>query len=288
VLLACFVSLAISPAMGWWLPKNVSSFGGEADFLFYIILYVSGFFFVLTEVLLVWFMWKYAYDPARKVIYIHGNKKLEGLWTVVPAGILLYIAFAQVPAWAKMKSVEGETSWFAYGSVKMKADAAPDQVMTITARQWEWRMRYLTDAVPPEKGRDKVLKDWAETGAIDDLHGVNEVHTWKGAHLRVYLRTLDVIHSFFLPNFRVKQDALPGRTIPIWFKAEESNCSFDNKTGKWVMDEKKIWELTCAELCGSRHYAMRGLIYVHETKADYDKWFAEATKAQKATKHEMK
>ncbi len=101
ILLACFLSLVIAPFMGWWLPKNIASFGPDVDFLFYIILYLTGFFFVLTEAILVFVMWKYTYDPNRKATYAHGNHRLEVLWTIVPAAILLYIAFAQVPAWAR-------------------------------------------------------------------------------------------------------------------------------------------------------------------------------------------
>ena len=180
VLLACFLSLVISPFVGWWLPKNVASFGGDIDFLFYIILALTGFFFVLTEVILVYVMWKYAYDPNRKAEYVHGNMAPppEVFWSVVPAGLLLYIAFAQIPAWAHMKSAE-PTSWFVYGSFKMK-NADPDIVVQVTARQWEWRMRYGDPAMDQ---RTCCSSNPLATGPTiprsDDLHGVNELHTWK-------------------------------------------------------------------------------------------------------------
>ncbi len=177
-----------------------------------------------------------------------------------------------------MKSAE-PTSWFVYGKFKVD-NSAPDQVMEVTARQWEWRMRYGDPSnVSPINSRD-----WAEHPQVDDLHGVNEVHTWKDANVRIYLKTLDVIHSFFLPNMRLKQDALPGRTIVIWFRSIEANCKFENgKTvpldvAEWKpgadpwASSKNQWELACAELCGPRHYAMRGRLFVHESKEDFLKW----------------
>jgi len=287
VLLACFGSLVISPFVGWWLPKNVSSFGDDVDFLFYIILYLTGFFFVLTEVILVWVMWKYTYDPNRKATYVHGNHRLEVLWTVVPAGILLYIAFAQIPAWAHMKSAE-PTSWFVYGKFLVKNDP-PDMVMQVTAHQWDWEMRYATERDQTAGAEKKYrltpgnARSWADNRQIDDLYDHSELHTWKNANVRVYLKTTDVIHSFFMPNMRLKQDALPGRTIAVWFRPIEANCKFDEESGKAVpLDaptwkaSKNEWEIACAELCGARHYAMRGRLCVHETEEDFRKWLDHA------------
>ncbi len=85
------------------------------------------------------------------------------------------------------------------------------------------------------------------------------------------------MHSFFLPNLRLKQDALPGKTIPVWFNARESNVSFakdyDRKTGRWSEPPaEQDWELACAELCGGGHYRMRGRLYVHDSEADFLEW----------------
>ena len=86
----------------------------------------------------------------------------------------------------------------------------------------------------------------------------------------IYLNTSDVIHSFFLPNLRLKQDALPGKTIPVWFSASESNAAWDTETKK--TEVSRIWDLACAELCGWGHHKMRGQLYVHSDKANYDLW----------------
>jgi cytochrome c oxidase subunit 2 len=260
VLLASFLLTALAPLFGWWLPKNVASFGGEVDLLFYVILGFTGFFFVLTEVILVYAMFRYTQRPGHKAEYTHGNHRLELAWTIIPAAILLFIAFTQVKTWADIK----------YQSQMPE----PEQVLEVTARQWEWRMRYPIH--PDEKGRYRTANpaEWAQNPQFDDLHGVNELHVWKDANVKIYLKTQDVLHSFFLPNLRLKQDALPGKTIPVWFKVTESNTRFDRDKGTCdePTNEKDRWEITCAELCGGRHYAMRGKFYVHPDKADFEAW----------------
>jgi cytochrome c oxidase subunit 2 len=277
VLGAAFALYAVAPFTGWWLPKNIASYGGEVDYLFYIILFLTGFFYVLTEVILVWAMYRYSGKPGHKASYSHGNQKLELLWTLVPAVILVYIAVAQISAWER---------------IKYQARAPqPDQIVQVYARQWEWRMRYPTqfaesnDGLVPgnvnEKKDEAKLKAmefqcaaWAEQPQADDLHLVNELHTWKGAKLKLYLKTHDVIHSFYLPNVRFKQDALPGKTIPAWLDATESNTRFDESTGLCTEpdDIHDRWEIACAELCGSGHFRMRGRLFVHPDKEDYLKW----------------
>ncbi len=131
VLMGTFLIWFAAPLYGWWLPENVSSFGDEVDGLFYVILGFTGFFFVLTEVILVYGMWKYARRDGEKAHYSHGNHVLEMVWTAVPAVILLFIAIAQVGAWGRIK----------YNS-RMPP---PDLTISVTARQWEWRMRYPND-----------------------------------------------------------------------------------------------------------------------------------------------
>lgn len=271
VLLASFLLTAVAPLVGWWLPSNVASFGGEVDFLYYVILGFTTFFFVLTEALLVWAMIRYAWRPNHKSDYVEGNHRLELLWTIVPAGILLFIAFAQISAWEKIK----------YQSRMPN----PDQILQVTARQWDWTLRY-----PAEVTRgDADARHWAEHAEIDDIYLSDELHCWKDANVKMYLKTQDVLHSFFLPNLRLKQDALPGKTIPMWFQATDFNTRFDEKTGKCELtDKSKEWEIACAELCGGGHYRMRGLLYVHETKEDYLKWLKHAQAAARSREPEKK
>jgi cytochrome c oxidase subunit 2 len=269
VLAATFLIWLVAPFTGWWLPTDISTFGGEVDYLFYVILGLTGFFFVLTEVLLVYAMYRFAYRPGEKSVYVEGNHRLEVLWTIVPAAILLFIAFAQIRTWEKIK----------YQSRMPK----PDQIVQVTGRQWEWRIRY-----PADINRDAPqARRWAEAPEIDDLYGANDLHVWKGANVKIFLKTNEVLHSFFLPNLRLKQDALPGKTIPMWFQATQSNTSFNETTGQCETPKgDKAWEIACAELCGGGHYRMRGLLYVHPDEADYKKWLEHELKAQRSREPE--
>jgi cytochrome c oxidase subunit 2 len=283
VLLGTFLlSVASVFVNGWWLPPNVASFGGDIDFLFYVILGFTTFFFVLTEVILVWAMYRYSYRPNHKADFVEGNHRLELLWTIVPAGILLFIAFAQVSAWERIK----------YQTRMPEAQ----EVLQVTARQWDWTMRYpstldrlsTSREAPPALRQQKQAdaRRWSEVPESDDVYLPDELHCWKDANVKIFLKTQDVLHSLFLPNLRLKQDAVPGKTIPMWFKATDSNTHRDEKTGKWVLDKNKEWEITCAELCGGGHYRMRGMLFVHANEADFRKWLAETVQAQRSRKPE--
>jgi cytochrome c oxidase subunit 2 len=267
VLLTSFALFAAAPFMNWWLPTNIASFGGDVDFLYYVILFFTGFFFILTEVILVWIMWRFAHVPGRKSDYTHGNHRLEILWTIVPAAILLFIAFAQIGAWGRIK----------YNTRFPK----PDQVVQVTARQWEWRLRYPADV---NFGDEARARRWAEEPESDDVRHVNELHTWHKAHIKVYLKTQDVIHSLYFPNLRLKQDALPGKTIPVWFRPLKANVRWNDETKavEPLPDSRPDdrWEFACAELCGARHYAMRGRLYVHESEESFRAWLAHARAQQ--------
>src|SRR5579859_2877000 len=97
-------------------------------------------------------------------------------------------------------------------------------------------MRYYADKDFDGQFKNRPVKNdsfngagaaaWAESREIDDIDLPNELHTWKGAKVKIYLKTEDVIHSFFLPQLRLKQDALPGKTIPIWFEVTEANVEY--------------------------------------------------------------
>jgi cytochrome c oxidase subunit 2 len=143
----------------------------------------------------------------------------------------------------------------------------------------------------------QLQQQWAGNPHVDDLHVVNEVHVWKGARVKVFLRTRDVIHSFYIPTLRLKQDALPGKIIPVWFEATEYNTAKNRKTGQWEdsydpqtgkflvpeEDSSQVWELACAELCGWGHFKMRGKLFVHKNEDDYKEWLNSVKDKQTAT-----
>jgi cytochrome c oxidase subunit 2 len=224
---------------GWWLPTDVSGplqIGPKVDHLFILILWITGLVFIGTQVALAWTLWRYPSERAPKATYQHGSQRLEVIWTIIPAAILVFIALYQLGAWA---------------DIKFRSEQPRVQPLAeVSARQFQWKIRY-----PGPDGR---------IGTEDDLHTVNDLHFVKDKPVVIQLKTLDVLHSFFLPQMRIKQDAVPGLTIPVWFDCKEPGR----------------YDLVCAELCGWGHYKMRGVVTVHNTQAEFDEWMANALREQ--------
>jgi cytochrome c oxidase subunit 2 len=208
-----------------WLPENVSTFGVQIDNLFYLIFWITGVTFVLVQGLLLIFIFRYRARPGRRATYTHGNNTLEIIWTIVPSLILVFLALLSRSTWAE---------------VKMHIPPS-DYVVRLTAKQFNWEFTY-----PGPDG---------QFDTADDVTLENDLNVPVNKKIRVLLRSKDVIHSFFVPQMRLKQDAMPGRTITVWFEV--------TKPGRY--------EIPCAELCGFGHSGMKGWMTVH-TQADYDRW----------------
>jgi len=240
----------IGPFKNHWLPENVNEYGGVIDRLFMFILYLTGVIFVGTGVALFWFMWKY--DGARNtapVKFSHGSHALEVVWSILPAATLLFIAIYQMNAWADHKLRRPLASNGPDGEVGTADDVLKAPLVEITARQFEWRIRYA--------GKDGKI------GTADDIQGVNDLHLPVNEDVVIQLKSMDVLHSFFLPHVRVKQDAVPGMKQFVWFKG--------NKSG--------VFDIVCAELCGWGHYKMRGKMTL-ETREQFDTWLAKQYDSQ--------
>lgn len=211
-----------------WLPENVSTYGGDIDRLFVVIYYLTGVTFVGVQIALLVFVFLYRDRPGRTAAYTHGNTTLEIVWTAIPAVILAALALASRTTWADIKARQPPS----------------DLSIELYAKQFNWEIAY--------PGPD------AKLGTPDDVRMDNDFHVPVNKTVRIHLKARDVIHSFFVPNLRLKQDAVPGRDIPVWFKA--------TKVGKY--------EVPCAELCGFGHSGMRGWLYVDEPAA-YEAWARE-------------
>jgi len=220
------------PMQGHWLPQNINPSGQVIDNLFLFIMYLTGVIFIITSLALFWFMWKYdAAKNAEPVQYTHGSHTLEVVWSILPAATLLFIAIYQMNAWAREKMVRPRVN----GEIK-------PPLAEVTGRQFEWRVRYA--------GAD------GQIGTPDDLHVVNDLHVPVNDEIVLQIKSADVLHSFFLPNARVKQDVVPGMEQYVWFKPTVEGT----------------YDIVCAELCGWGHYKMRGRLTV-ESQAKFDKWY---------------
>ena len=250
---------------GGWLPPNVASIGDEVDFLFYFILAVTGIVFLFTELLLVYAMVTATGRAGGKSVYTHGSKQLEIGWTLLTAAVLVFIAFYQIPTWAKAK--------FYSRFREAHPDVRPLALVIASQFQWETQQPLWNE----EAGAPAPL-NWKQPNARDTLVLYNELHVPAGEPVLIYLTTRDVIHSFWVPAMRVKQDALPGTVIPVWFDAAKL------KPEDFGPDRTREFEWVCAELCGWGHYRMRAKVVVHATREDYHAWLKQKTAEQASAK----
>ncbi|MCF8214086.1 MAG: cytochrome c oxidase subunit II [Chitinophagaceae bacterium] len=238
-----------------------SDHGEKIDFMLWMTIIVTGIVFLLTQVLLFWFAFKYQYSEKRTSYFFPHNNKLELLWTVVPAIFLtVLVGF-------------GLFYWF-----KITGDAPKDaQIVEITGKQFNWMMRYpgkdnvlgrknyrLTDA----SSGNALGVDWEDGASHDDVEA-SEMHLVVGKPVQLVINAQDVIHDVGLVHFRLKMDAVPGIPTTLWFTPKYTTEQMKKITG----NKDFVYEISCDQICGSGHYSMRGVIVV-ETQEEYDAWMS--------------
>jgi len=231
-----------------WFPENVSTFGKELDDLFAFIYYISLGIFFLTYGILIVFMIKYRQKPNVKAYFYHGNNLVELTWTLLPTILFAAIGIYSDGMWEKTKYE--------------KKVPIPDVEVQVMGYQYGWTCRYPgPDGTFGKQDRNQMSTsnrfgiDSADKAGKDDVVKDGVFSFPINRNIVVGLSSSDVLHSYFLPNFRVKQDAVPGQWIKVWFNG--------TKIGKY--------ELACAELCGSGHYNMRGEVNML-SQTDFEKW----------------
>lgn len=237
----------------YWTPENVTVGGEKIDFLLNIIFGLTLAAFILTQVVFVFYLVKYRRKPGAKAHYRHGNNRLELVWTAIPALIFLGLVFLSNHVWFKLHH-----------------DPPPDALrVNVSSFQFGWDFRYPGDDGKLGRTDVRAIANDNKFGlskndpdAVDDFTS-NELVVPVGRPVNIILNSRDVIHSFYVPQFRIYQDAVPGRTISwVWFET--------TKTGNF--------ELACSQLCGQGHYNMKAPIRV-VTQEEYDKWYADKAKA---------
>ncbi|HCY90423.1 MAG TPA: cytochrome C oxidase subunit II [Chitinophagaceae bacterium] len=236
--------------------------GEEIDQMLYITIAITGVVFLITQVLLFWFSYKYQESDTRKAFYFPHNNKLELLWTSVPAIFLTVLV------------VFGLRFWF-----KITDDAPKDSVVVeITGHQFAWDMRYPgKDGVLGKKNYKLYNKpngntlavDFEDPDSWDDLRAT-EMHLPVGKPVKLVIHAQDVIHDVGLPHFRLKMDAVPGIPTTIWFTPKYTTAEMRQRTG----NPNFTYEISCDQMCGKGHFSMRGVIVV-ETEEEYKKWLAD-------------
>ncbi|MCO6466393.1 MAG: cytochrome c oxidase subunit II [Bradyrhizobiaceae bacterium] len=237
-----------------WFPENISTYGKELDDLFKIIYWLCVAIFFLTFGLMGLFMIIYRKREGHKAYNYHGNNVVEITWTILPTMLFFGLGLYSDDMWQTTK----------YSARVPKADV---EILCL-GKQFGWYFLYPgadgkfgRNAYNDESARELMSltnpfgRDTTDPNGADDFVTENQFTVPMNADIVVRGSAIDVIHSFFLPHARVKQDVIPGTWMNIWFNL--------TKTGKY--------ELACAELCGSGHYSMRA-VYTILSPADYDKW----------------
>jgi cytochrome c oxidase subunit 2 len=224
----------------WWFPTAISSHAAALDRQFLLTIIVVGIAFTIAQVGLGYMVWKYRERPINdRAVYTHGSNRLEVIWTIVTATIFIGLAVMGQSVWASLHF--------------NKAPAGSFQV-EVVSQQFQWNFHYAgKDGVfgrtDPSLIDDSALNfiglDESDPSAKDDVvHSVIAIPV--GRPVELILRSKDVIHDFWVPQLRFKQDLVPGMVIRVHFTA--------NQTGKY--------ELACAELCGQLHFKMKSYMLV--------------------------
>jgi cytochrome c oxidase subunit 2 len=199
-------------------PEQASTIAPDVDHLLYFLLAVAVFFTVLIFTCILYFAIRYRRRSEQELPRVfHTGLTLEIVWSVIPFGLTMIM--------------------FTWGaSIFFQESRPPNNAIDIyvVGKQWMWKLQHM-------EGRREI----------------NELHVPMGRAVKLTMTSEDVIHSFFVPNFRVKQDVVPGRYSTLWFEP--------TKPGKY--------HLFCAEYCGTKHSGMIGWIYVMEPQ-DYENWLS--------------
>ena len=237
-----------------WMPDLASRHGAGIDAMLTYLLVTVGGLLLTSYLVLAWCIWRGA---GRQAI----GRRLATRRTEIGLSVALGLGMALIAEGGVLAI--GMPVWSEYFDATPPADAV---LIEVTAQQFMWNVRYpgrdgkfgRTDARLIDDTTNPLGLDRSDPDGKDDIVTLNEITVPFGRAVRVRLHSKDVIHSFFLPNFRVKQDAVPGMTPEVVF--------FPTKTGKY--------ELACAELCGLAHYRMRGFFNVVPPD-EYRQWLAQ-------------
>ena len=237
----------------YWVPPNYTAGGERIDSILYFIFWLTLFVFIAVQAVLLIYLVRYRRRAGHTAHYSHGNNLLEIVWTSIPVLIFLGLAIYSNRVWAELHS-----------------DPPPGALqINVSSFQFGWDFRYpgadgKLGAVDAGKisNENKFGVEESDEAGKDDFTSTELVIPF-GKPIHIILNSRDVIHSFYVPWFRLYQDAVPGRTISwVWFQA----------------DRPGNFELACSQLCGTGHYNMKAPIRV-VSQEEYDKWYAGKVKA---------
>jgi cytochrome c oxidase subunit 2 len=243
------------------LREPASDHGEKIDQMFWVTLAVTGIVFLITQVLLFWFAFKYQEKDDRKAYFFPHDNRLELIWTVIPAIVLTILVGFGLYYWFQ---ITGEAP-------------ANAQIVEITGKQFGWEYRYPGKDGKLGKRYYKEINEtkanplgqvWSDRDNHDDIYVSQEVHVVVGKPVKLIIYAKDVIHDVGLVHFRMKMDAVPGVPTTMWFTPKFTTAEMRKKIGGDFN-----YEISCDQICGKGHYSMRGVMVV-ETQAEFDAWIA--------------
>lgn len=253
-------------AMFWYSYTNfdrytvpIASEHGEATYImFWVTMAITIFVVVGTHIFLFYFAFKYKHSKTNVAHFYPHNNTLEMIWTIVPSVVLTLLIF---------------TGWKTWTDITGPAPA-DSEVIEVVGYQYAWACRY--------PGKDKALGkfnyqlidddnrlgiDFSDPNAKDDFLP-REIHIPKGKPVLFKIRARDVIHSVYVPHFRLQMNAVPGMPTKFWFTPTKSTEDMRKETG----NPEFQYELVCNKICGKGHFAMRYIIVVDEPD-EYKTWY---------------
>ncbi len=253
------------------LPAAASSHAGDIDHMLVLIHWLMFVLFVGWGTFFLFVLVRFRRGAHAKASYTGAKGKFAKSMEVAVAivEIILLVGYA-IPAWA----------------TRVKAYPAESEavVIRVTGEQFAWNIHYPGPDGKFGRTNIKLVSadnplglDKSDPAAKDDITTINQLNIPVDRPILIHLSTKDVIHSFGLYEMRVKQDAIPGMDIPVWFVPTVTTDDMRKKLGKPDFD----YEITCSQLCGLGHFRMRGFVTV-QTQADFDKWIAEQEKELRA------
>jgi len=223
----------------WWFPEGISEHAGAIDSQFTRTLIVVGISFTAAQFALGYAVLRFGRKGDARAVYTHGSNKLEVTWTMITAAVFVFLAILGQRVWANLH---------------LNAAADNAAKIDVIAQQFQWNFHYAGADGTFGRTESKYIDDSAlnfvgldptDAAGKDDAQ-VTSLVIPKDRPVELTLRSKDVIHSFFVPALRFKQDTLPGMSIKVHFTA--------TKEGKY--------EIPCAELCGNLHHNMKSTLVV--------------------------
>ncbi len=249
IFLAVIVGSVLFHIFTPWYWTDIASNWGSMDDTITLTFWVGGTVFVAVCLFMVYCVFKFSYKPDRRAEYKPEDKKLEKILTIVTTlGVVALLA-------------PGLVVWNQYVNV-------PKSALEIDVMAWQWGWQYRLPGEDGKLGNTKVvnINDNNPFGIIpedpngrdDILIQSDEINLKNNRPVKILLRSVDVLHNWYVPQFRAKMDAVPGVVTYYWFEP--------NKIGEY--------EVLCAEYCGVGHYGMRGRVFV-KNEQDYENWLQE-------------